>query len=163
VLNGKERAKCFRQGANKYRLSNRDKQREYEDLIAQRKSALWSMIMGVAALICMALSALGVALVWLTFDEQRKANRLAQEEANRAKAETNAIARSFLSAQRPRIFAVSLREMAYANQVLILNIANAGQSPAIIENVALMVCRKDVRVSASGGKKFGYINNSRWC
>lgn len=55
--------------------------REYEanqyDLEAQRKSALWAYIMGAAAVIGMALSAVGVWLVKTTFEETRKANHIA--------------------------------------------------------------------------------------
>ena len=61
-----------------YRLDGRDKQREYEDLVSQRKSALWAMIMGVAALAGMALSVVGVVLVWTTFNETRRANEIAK-------------------------------------------------------------------------------------
>jgi hypothetical protein len=46
------------------------------DLVAQRTSALWAYIMGAAAVIGMALSAVGVWLVKTTFDETRKANDL---------------------------------------------------------------------------------------
>lgn len=56
-------------------------QREYKhnqrDLIAQRQSALWAYIMGAAAVIGIALSAVGVWLVKTTFDETRKANEIA--------------------------------------------------------------------------------------
>lgn len=80
-LTRSEQPKCFHEGAERYRLDTSDKQREYEDLIAQRKAALWSMIMGVAALIGMALSVVGVILVWLSFAEQRTANQLARDDA----------------------------------------------------------------------------------
>lgn len=60
-----------------------EKQREYEasqqDLVAQRQSALWAFIMGAAAVIGMALSAVGVFLVWTTFDATRKANAIAND------------------------------------------------------------------------------------
>jgi len=73
-----EQPKCLREKANLYRLDGRDKQREYEDLVSQRKSALWAMIMGVAALAGMALSVVGVVLVWTTFNETRRANEIAK-------------------------------------------------------------------------------------
>lgn len=59
-----------------------DNRRDYADLVAQRSSALWAKIMGIAALIGMGLSLVGVALVWTTFRETRKANDIASE-ANR--------------------------------------------------------------------------------
>lgn len=59
----------------------RHEQRAYErdenDLVAQRKSALWAYIMGAAAVIGMGLSVIGVILVWTTFDATRKANAIA--------------------------------------------------------------------------------------
>jgi hypothetical protein len=54
-----------------------DNRRDYADLVAQRSSALWAKIMGIAALIGMGLSFVGVALVWTTFRETRKANDIA--------------------------------------------------------------------------------------
>jgi hypothetical protein len=72
-----EKAKCMYEA--------RDQEREYQynqsDLVAQRKSALWAYIMGLAAVIGMALSALGVWLVKTTFDETRKANLLTKRNA----------------------------------------------------------------------------------
>lgn len=77
-----EQVKCLRDKADAYRLESRDKQREYEDLVAQRTSALWTMIMGIAALIGMALSVVGVGLVYTTFMETRRAANAAHD-ANR--------------------------------------------------------------------------------
>jgi hypothetical protein len=53
-----------------------DNRRNYADLVAQRSSALWAKIMGIAALIGMGLSAVGVALVWITFKETQKTNEI---------------------------------------------------------------------------------------
>jgi hypothetical protein len=62
-----------------------DAYREYRynqrDLVAQKTSALWAFIMGAAAVIGMALSAVGVWLVKTTFDETRKANDIARTQA----------------------------------------------------------------------------------
>lgn len=63
---------CIYKAATEYRLQASDKQREYEDLAAQQKSALWTGIMGWAALIGMGLSAIGAVLVWVTFRETRR-------------------------------------------------------------------------------------------
>jgi hypothetical protein len=79
-----ERGKCIKETAAEYRLDVRDKQREYGELVAQKTSALWTSIMGIAALIGMALSAIGVALVYTTFAEARLTNRIAMKEASRA-------------------------------------------------------------------------------
>lgn len=78
----KEKANCLHQAASEHRIAARDKQREYEDLIAQQKSALWTMIMGIAALIGMAFSVVGIVLVWTTFRETRRAAD-AGHDANR--------------------------------------------------------------------------------
>jgi hypothetical protein len=70
-----EKAKCVYEA--------RDKKREYRynqrDLVAQKRSALWAYIMAVAAVVGMALSALGVWLVKTTFDETRTANEIARK------------------------------------------------------------------------------------
>jgi hypothetical protein len=67
-----EKPICTKKAATEYRLQARDKQREYDDLAAQQTSALWTSIMGIAALIGMGLSAVGVALVYTTFRETRR-------------------------------------------------------------------------------------------
>jgi hypothetical protein len=81
-LTSSRQLQCLREGADRLRLDSQDKQREYEDLMSQRKSALWAMIMGIAALIGMALSIIGVGLVYTTFVETRRAANAAHE-ANR--------------------------------------------------------------------------------
>lgn len=55
-----------------------DNRRDYADLVAQRSSALWAKIMGIAALIGMGLSAIGVVLIWTTFRETSKATKSTQ-------------------------------------------------------------------------------------
>jgi hypothetical protein len=55
-----------------------------EDLSAQKLSAWWAQVMTVAALIGMGLSAVGVFLVYTTFDETRKANKIAMRANARA-------------------------------------------------------------------------------
>ena len=70
-----EKVKCLNEAI--------DAQREYEtnqqDLATQKTSALWACIMGAAAVFGMALSAVGVWLVKITFDETRKANEIARD------------------------------------------------------------------------------------
>lgn len=56
----------------------REGQRKEQDLAAQNITAWWTKVMGIAALIGMALSAVGVWLVKTTFDETRKANEIAK-------------------------------------------------------------------------------------
>ena len=67
---------CFRKGANEQRMTSRDNMRDYENLAAQQTSALWTKIMGLAALLGMGLSALGIWLVKTTFDETRRGNEI---------------------------------------------------------------------------------------
>lgn len=57
------------------------------DLVAQRQSALWAYIMAAAAVLGIALSAVGVWLVKTTFDETRKSNLIA-EKFQRARIES---------------------------------------------------------------------------
>lgn len=72
--------------AIKCRYEAFDAQREYRynqrDLVAQRQSALWAYIMGSAAVIGMALSALGVWLIKVTFDQTRRAADAAVAQAS---------------------------------------------------------------------------------
>ncbi len=56
----------------------RENQRVELDLAAQQMTAWWTQIMGVAALVGMALSAVGVWLVWTTFAETKAANEIAR-------------------------------------------------------------------------------------
>lgn len=99
-----EEANCLKKGLAEYRLKSHDNQREYDDLAAQRTSALWTSIMGVAALIGMGLSAIGVALVYTTFNETRRTNRIAMKEGvrstRRAVASADETRQSLVFAQR---------------------------------------------------------------
>lgn len=56
--------------------ATRENEREEQDLAAQKITAWWTKVMGIAALIGMALSAVGVWLVKTTFDETRKSNEI---------------------------------------------------------------------------------------
>lgn len=89
-----EKEQCFADAQAEYELKTRDNRRDYDDLVAQRKSALWTAIMGMAALIGMALSAIGVFLVKQTFDETRRTNRIAMRENARATRRAVASARN---------------------------------------------------------------------
>jgi hypothetical protein len=74
---------CVAKEKSEYYLKTRDNRRDYADLVAQRKSALWTFVMGVAALIGMGLSVVGVFLVYTTFHETRKANSISRESVYR--------------------------------------------------------------------------------
>lgn len=68
----KYQANCVAEAANEARKNERDEQ----DLVAQRVTALWTYIMGTAAVVGMVLSAVGVFLVWTTFRATREANEI---------------------------------------------------------------------------------------
>lgn len=59
----------------------RENEREEQDLAAQKITAWWTKVMGIAALIGMALSAVGVWLIKTTFDETRRGNEIAAAAA----------------------------------------------------------------------------------
>ena len=61
----------------------RDYRHETRDLEAQRTSALWTAFMGAAALLGMAVSIIGVGLVWITFNATRRGNEIAEDTAKR--------------------------------------------------------------------------------
>jgi hypothetical protein len=73
-LTAAEKQKCIDQAEQ----FARENQRIEQDLAAQKVTAWWTKIMGIAALIGMGLSAVGVWLVKTTFDETRKSNAIAQ-------------------------------------------------------------------------------------
>lgn len=81
VVAPRGKAKCLRDAVSEYRLKADDNRRDYDDLVAQQSSALWAFVMGISALFGLALSVLGVVLVWLTFREQRIANADARKAA----------------------------------------------------------------------------------
>ncbi|UUL82233.1 hypothetical protein [Sphingomonas qomolangmaensis] len=93
-----EEADCIRKALPEYNVETAKQRHDAADLVAQQRSALWTSIMGIAALIGMALSALGVALVWITFREQRRITNLAHQEAERSKKEAGESARTSMRA-----------------------------------------------------------------
>ena len=79
-----EQPQCMENAKAEGELKRRDNRREYDDLVAQQKSALWTGIMGFAAITGMILSVVGVYLVYATFDETRKANEISKSVAEAA-------------------------------------------------------------------------------
>jgi len=75
--------KCEAEVSNAYRSYRK----ETRDLEAQRTTALWTAYMGGAALLGMAVSIIGVLLVYLTFAETRAGTRVARREYGRARIE----------------------------------------------------------------------------
>ena len=76
-----KQSSCKAQAEAEYQLQFSDEQRNELDLVAQRRSALWTSIMGPAALIGMGLSAVGAWLVWTTFRETKSSNVIARAES----------------------------------------------------------------------------------
>ena len=76
---------CIAKASDEYRKYRRD---EY-DLVAQKTSALWSYLMGSAAVIGMILSAFGVFLVWRTLVSTNIALGEAQKTSDAAITATN--------------------------------------------------------------------------
>jgi hypothetical protein len=132
---------------------------EQRDLAAQRQSALWTKWMGLAAIVGVLASLVGVALVWFTFRETRKGTRVAQREYGRARIEARKAAKEAqksLAANR-RMAAAAAKQVTIAqstayrdlrayisveikiesvSKVLIyatLGVTNAGKTPARIE------------------------------
>lgn len=87
---GREKAICLQEKGAEARLQKHDNERNEADLVAQRKSALWTSIMGFAALIGMGLSAIGVYLVWTTFRETRRSAKAAEDQLALARTVTAA-------------------------------------------------------------------------
>src|SRR5687768_9206983 len=65
----REKHECLANAKHEYELKRSDKRREYDDLVAQQQSALWTGVMGVAAVAGMILSVAGIYLVYATFRE----------------------------------------------------------------------------------------------
>jgi hypothetical protein len=122
-----EKRECINEAREKQRAGERDEQ----DLVAQRQSALWAYIMGAAAVIGMGLSAVGVYLVWTTFAETRIANEIAREGTKLAQAN--------LDMGRPFILFIGFESAMCANSqgdqywTFIFKWKNFGQIPASIQ------------------------------
>lgn len=122
-----------------------DNRRDYANLVAQRSSALWAKIMGIAALIGMGLSLVGVVLVWTTFRETRKANEIAREIGE-------AQVRAYLSLD---VFWEGYGDPNVLN--FKYSIHNSGQSPA--RNVAIEIFCVDQNKNEIGLKSWRLHGN----
>lgn len=75
ILASVEKGQCLAEASAKAREYERDEQ----DLVAQKQSAFWAYVMAIAAVVGVALSVIGVLLVWTTFRETKRANAIARE------------------------------------------------------------------------------------
>lgn len=136
-----EKPKCLKEEATEYKLKIRDNSREQQDLAAQQTSALWTGIMGVAALIGMALSAIGVALVWTTFQETKQTNLIAMRE----------------NARNTRRTVATGRETAHALEVAARNADAASAQVRISEDTAKRELRAYIKLEpVITDRKFEY-------
>lgn len=143
-----EKPVCVKKAATEYHLQARDKQREYDDLAAQQTSALWTSVMGIAALIGMGLSAVGVALVYTTFRETRRSADAASDSY------------AALIAFESAIIDVQVRSAFFyiENNVemvkFTLSVLNVGRSPAYVQQINIQNCPELTYMSIlkSGGK-----------
>lgn len=74
-LSGQARADC----ANPIENPAREAQRGEYDLAAQQTMAIWTAVMGGVAVLGVALSGIGVYLVWTTFRETRRTAKIASD------------------------------------------------------------------------------------
>jgi hypothetical protein len=82
----------------KHEADAREYQRSEQDLVSQRVTALWTVLMGGAAIIGMMLSAVGIILVWTTFRETREANIIANDTIEHEKFNSRKQLRAYVSA-----------------------------------------------------------------
>lgn len=91
---------CRADAKAEYNQKRADNRREYDDLVAQQKSALWTGIMGVAALTGMVLSVVGIYLVYTTFRETKLANVIARQAAASAASDARSSRNALIAADR---------------------------------------------------------------
>lgn len=103
--------------------AQRDTERNEQDLVAQRQSALWAYIMGAAAVIGMGLSAIGVFLVWTTFRETRRTVEISEKTYQ-----------AFISLERPKLV-VHMGEVlvdSVGNFVFDISVTNIGKTACVV-------------------------------
>jgi hypothetical protein len=72
---------CLAEARIEAELEKRSYKHDQTDLIAQRKAALWAQMMGVAALIGMWLSIVGIVFLWVNYLQSQEANRISRQTA----------------------------------------------------------------------------------
>lgn len=134
----------------------RENQRIEQDLAAQRGMAWWTQIMGVAALMAMAISTVGVWLVWTTFRETKRtadAAIQANDNARDALAHTKEMAeielRPYLHVEEISFQAADSLE---ALRSVLVRVRNFGSTPATRFRIEAAI---DVRNTVKINKKKG--------
>ena len=121
-----KRADCIAEARYQQAERENDNRREYADLVAQRTSALWTKIMGIAALVGMLLSSMGVILVWTTFRETRRAAEVSEKNLD-----------TFIGIERGNIrfvdgsVGISTKS---STEFIALNVRNTGRSTCYIKS-----------------------------
>lgn len=142
-----EKAQCLRKAITEYRKQADDNRRDYNDLTAQRTSALWTQIMGIAALIGMGLSVVGVVLVWTTFRETKRSSDAAVKNYEAfVKFES-----PMLDVDFSKLSFLLINNEPHAN--VRFAVRNIGRSPAIIDIVTVQGSAEPVaynKIIASG-------------
>lgn len=97
-------SQCRADAKAEYSQKRADNRREYDDLVAQQTSALWTNIMGFAAITGMVLSVVGIYLVYTTFKETKAANVIARQSAIDAAADAKRSHDALIASDRAIVF-----------------------------------------------------------
>jgi hypothetical protein len=116
-----QKNKCDAEVSNTYRSYRK----ETRDLEAQRTTALWTAFMGAAALLGMAVSIIGVGLVYITFRATRQSNEIARETAYLQ-------LRAYLSPEEHATMEVWLGDHNMIFAKMDAAVVNSGLTPAIL-------------------------------
>jgi hypothetical protein len=119
--------------------SARNGQHSANDLEAQSVTAVWTRQMGFAAIIGVAVSIVGVILVWITFRATREGNEIAGDTAHRQLrayiAPLEATGHIWWEKEQPGVAGSTGYQVKYS---LLGGIKNVGQTPATISKQQLL-------------------------
>jgi uncharacterized membrane protein len=123
-LAGRDRESC----ANKIDRSAREQQRNEYDLAAQQTMALWTAIMGGMAIVGVALSAIGVYLIWGTWKQTGEAAENSRRTLRAYIAKERAIMRVLVAKYK-------LQQRLRTPHTFLPEVHNLGQSPGHITSI----------------------------
>ncbi len=125
-------SQCRADAKAEYSQKRADNRREYDDLVAQQTSALWTNIMGFAAITGMVLSVVGIYLVYTTFKETKAANVIARQAAASSATDARKSRNALIAADRAIIVVTrAIQELSEGNWTEIaIGISNQGKSNA---------------------------------
>jgi len=134
---------------------DREGQRKEYDLYSQRSMAIWTIVMGYAAIFGVSLSGIGVYLIWTTFEETRKAATASSKSYDAFIAFENAGIDVRFSEQ-PKF--IKINDLWYVYFKILVR--NVGRSPAIINWVEMEgEDRLSYQMMISGGESFSLSEN----